>query len=43
MAALLGRMERDGLISREVLPNDKRSNRISLSANARHLLRSYAA
>jgi DNA-binding MarR family transcriptional regulator len=35
MAALLGRMERDGLISRKPDPNDKRSSRIVLSAKAR--------
>ena len=35
MAALLARMERDGLISREVDPSDKRASRISLSAKAK--------
>ena len=39
MAALLVRMERDGLISREALPDDKRSSRISLSAKAKAFLR----
>jgi MarR family transcriptional regulator for hemolysin len=32
MAALLGRMERDGLIVREPDPHDKRSARLALSA-----------
>jgi MarR family transcriptional regulator for hemolysin len=31
MAALLGRMERDGLIIRQIDPRDKRSTRLSLS------------
>lgn len=35
MAALLGRMERDGLIAREPHPSDKRASRISLTAKAR--------
>jgi MarR family transcriptional regulator for hemolysin len=35
MAALLTRMERDGLISRAPHPSDKRSSRISLSAKAK--------
>lgn len=35
MAALLARMERDGLITREPLPNDKRSSQVSLSAKAK--------
>jgi MarR family transcriptional regulator, transcriptional regulator for hemolysin len=35
MAALLARMERDGLISREADPSDKRASRISLSAKAK--------
>jgi MarR family transcriptional regulator, transcriptional regulator for hemolysin len=35
MAALLTRMERDGLIKREPDPCDKRATRISLSAKAR--------
>jgi MarR family transcriptional regulator, transcriptional regulator for hemolysin len=34
MAALLARMERDGLIARECNPTDKRSSWISLSAKA---------
>lgn len=34
MAALLARMERDGLIARETNPTDKRSSWISLSAKA---------
>jgi MarR family transcriptional regulator for hemolysin len=35
MAALLTRMERDGLISRAPHPTDKRSSQISLSAKAK--------
>ncbi|RKH53008.1 MarR family transcriptional regulator [Corallococcus sp. AB049A] len=35
MAALLTRMERDGLIQREPHPDDKRATRISLSAKGR--------
>jgi MarR family transcriptional regulator, transcriptional regulator for hemolysin len=35
MAALLARMERDGLISREPHPSDKRASQISLSAKAK--------
>ncbi|NBD08241.1 MarR family transcriptional regulator [Corallococcus sp. c25j21] len=35
MAALLTRMERDGLITREPHPGDKRAMRISLSAKAK--------
>jgi MarR family transcriptional regulator for hemolysin len=35
MAALLGRMERDGLISREPHPSDRRASQISLSAKAK--------
>lgn len=35
MAALLARMERDGLILRKPHPQDKRSSRISLSAKAK--------
>jgi MarR family transcriptional regulator for hemolysin len=35
MAALLARMERDGLISREPHPTDKRASLISLSAKAK--------
>ncbi len=38
MAALLARMERDGLVSREPHPSDKRSSLISLSAKARESL-----
>lgn len=38
MAALLTRMERDGLIEREPHPDDKRATRISLSAKARRRL-----
>jgi MarR family transcriptional regulator for hemolysin len=35
MAALLGRMDRDGLLLRKPHPTDKRSSRISLSAKAK--------
>lgn len=35
MAALLARMERDGLLSREPHPSDKRASQISLSAKAK--------
>lgn len=35
MAALLSRMERDGLIAREPDPNDKRASLISLTAKAK--------
>ncbi|ADO70883.1 MarR family winged helix-turn-helix transcriptional regulator [Stigmatella aurantiaca] len=35
MAALLTRMERDGLITREPHPDDKRASQISLSAKGR--------
>ncbi|WP_223643532.1 MarR family winged helix-turn-helix transcriptional regulator [Corallococcus sp. EGB] len=35
MAALLTRMERDGLIERQPHPDDKRASQISLSAKAR--------
>ncbi|PTL75572.1 MarR family winged helix-turn-helix transcriptional regulator [Vitiosangium sp. GDMCC 1.1324] len=35
MAALLTRMERDGLIEREPHPSDKRASQISLSAKAK--------
>jgi DNA-binding MarR family transcriptional regulator len=35
MAALLARMERDGLLSREPHPSDRRASRISLSAKAK--------
>jgi DNA-binding MarR family transcriptional regulator len=35
MAALLARMERDGLITREPHPEDRRASRISLSAKAK--------
>jgi MarR family transcriptional regulator for hemolysin len=35
MAALLKRMERDGLISRDPHPDDKRASQISLSAKAK--------
>ncbi len=35
MAALLGRMERDGLISRAPHPGDKRASQISLSEKAK--------
>jgi DNA-binding MarR family transcriptional regulator len=38
MAALLARMERDGLISREPHPSDKRASQISLSAKAKERL-----
>ena len=38
MAALLVRMERDGLVLREPHPSDKRSSLISLSAKARESL-----
>ncbi|RYZ31678.1 MAG: MarR family transcriptional regulator [Myxococcaceae bacterium] len=38
MAALLTRMERDGLIEREPHPDDKRASQISLSAKARERL-----
>ncbi|RKH72528.1 MarR family winged helix-turn-helix transcriptional regulator [Corallococcus aberystwythensis] len=38
MAALLTRMERDGLIQREPHPDDKRASQISLSAKARERL-----
>ncbi|QAT83323.1 MarR family transcriptional regulator [Corallococcus coralloides] len=38
MAALLTRMERDGLIARHPHPDDKRASRISLSAKARERL-----
>ncbi|MEY4576971.1 MAG: MarR family transcriptional regulator [Pseudomonadota bacterium] len=35
MAALLARMERDGLVSRQPHPTDKRASRIALSAKAK--------
>ncbi len=35
MAALLGRMDRDGLIAREPHPTDKRASLVSLSAKAK--------
>lgn len=38
MAALLARMERDGLIARDPHPDDKRASQISLSARARQSL-----
>ncbi|RKG71195.1 MarR family transcriptional regulator [Corallococcus sp. CA054B] len=38
MAALLTRMERDGLIARHPHPDDKRASQISLSAKARERL-----
>lgn len=38
MAALLVRMERDGLIEREAHPTDKRASHISLSAKAKQRL-----
>ncbi|NOK16695.1 MarR family winged helix-turn-helix transcriptional regulator [Corallococcus carmarthensis] len=38
MAALLTRMERDGLIEREPHPDDKRASQISLSAKGRERL-----
>jgi MarR family transcriptional regulator, transcriptional regulator for hemolysin len=38
MAALLARMERDGLIAREPHPNDKRASQISLSKKAKDRL-----
>jgi DNA-binding MarR family transcriptional regulator len=43
MAALLTRMERDGLISREPHPSDKRASQISLSAKAKTRLPSAKA
>lgn len=43
MAALLTRMERDGLISREPHPRDKRASQISLSAKAKARLPSAKA
>jgi MarR family transcriptional regulator for hemolysin len=38
MAALLARMERDGLVSRDPHPTDRRASRISLSAKAKKRL-----
>lgn len=38
MAALLGRMERDGLIAREPHPDDRRATRITLTAKAKRAL-----
>ena len=43
MAALLARMERDGLIAREPHPSDKRARQLSLSAKARARLPSAKA
>ncbi len=38
MAALLARMQRDGLIKRDAHPSDKRASKISLSAKAKSRL-----